>query len=147
MDRVSERIEDGLHVAPRGCPPPASGEGWEGVVDPDIGHGQRQIFGESAGAIDADPLGVLAKMPATGKAIAAAAADHVPLTADDLAGVKVFDVRAGLHDLANEFMAHDERYGDRFLSPGIPFIDMQVSAADASAQDLDEHIVDADRGD
>ena len=60
VDRVAEGIEDRLDVAGNGR-----------VVDPDVGHRQRQVFGERAGPVDADPLGVLAQVPAAGQAVAA----------------------------------------------------------------------------
>ncbi len=78
--------------------------------------GSARILGERAGPIDADALGVLAQMPPAGEAVAAAAADDVALAADDVAGVKVVDVRADLDDLADELVADDHRHGDRLLA-------------------------------
>ncbi len=78
VDGVAERVEDGGHVAVDAR-----------VVVPDVGHRQRDVLGEGAGTVDADALGVLAQMAAAGQAIAAAAADDVPLAADDLAGMEV----------------------------------------------------------
>ena len=91
------------------------------------------------------PLRVLAQVPPAGQAVAAAAADDVPLAADDLAGVEVVDVRADLDDPADELVADDHRHGDRLLRPGVPVVDVHVGAADAGAQHLDQHVVDADR--
>ena len=106
--------------------------------------GSDEVLGERAGAIDADALGVLAQMPPAGQAIAATPADDVPLAADDVADVEVLDVRADLDDLADELVADDHRHRDRLLGPGVPVVDVQVGAADAGPQDLDEHVVDAD---
>ncbi len=53
VDGVAERIEDGGDV-----------EIDAFVVTPDVGHRQRDVFGESAGAVDADALGVRAEMAA-----------------------------------------------------------------------------------
>ena len=114
------------------------------VVDPDVGHRQRQVLGERPGPIDADALGVLAQVPPAGQAVAAAAADHVPLAADDLADVEVLDVRADLDDLADELVADHHRHRDRLLRPGVPGLDVHVGAADPGAQHLDQHVVDAD---
>ena len=66
-----------------------------------------------------------------GEAVAAAAADHVALAADEVAGVEVADVGADLDDLADELVAHDERRLDGRRCPGIPGLDVQVRAADA----------------
>ena len=84
-------------------------------MDPDVRHRQRQILGKRPRPIDADALGVLAQVPAAGQAVAAPAADHVALAADDLADVKILDVRADLDDLAHELVADDHRHGNRLL--------------------------------
>src|SRR5439155_12028659 len=81
------------------------------------------------------------------QAIPASAADHVTLAANDLADVEVLDVGADLDDLADELVADNHGDRDRLLGPGIPFVDVQVGAADAGAQDLDKDIVDADSRD
>ncbi len=135
VDGVAERVEDRLHVA-----------GDVGVVGPDVGHRQRQVFGERAGTVDADPLGVLAQVPAAGQAVAAPAADDVALAADDFADVEILDVRADLDDLADELVADHHRHGDRLPGPGVPRFDVHVGAADPGAQHLDQHVVDADPG-
>ena len=41
-------------------------------------------------------------------------------------------------------MPDDHRHGNRLLRPGVPFVDVQIGAADAGAQHLDQHVVDAD---
>ena len=83
-------------------------------------------------------------MPAAGEAIPAAAADNVPFAADDLARMKVGDVRADRRDLPDELVADDQRHGDGLLGPGVPLVDVQIGAANAGAANLDEHVVDAD---
>ena len=133
VDGVAERVEDRLHVA-----------GDIRVVSPHVGHRQRQVFGKRAGPVDADPLGVLAQMPAAGQAIAAPAANDVPFAADDLANVEILDVRARLDDLSHKLVADHHRHGNRLLCPGIPGFDMNIGTADPGAQDLDEHVVDPD---
>jgi len=62
------------------------------VMMPDIGHGQGDIFSKCAGAIDADALSFGAQVSPSGEAVAAATADHVPFTADDVTGMEVSDV-------------------------------------------------------
>jgi hypothetical protein len=81
MDGVAERVENRLHVA----------RDFR-VVSPDIGHRQRQILSEGAGTVNADTLGVFAEVPAARQAVAAPAADDMPLAADDLAQAEVLDV-------------------------------------------------------
>ena len=133
MHRVAERIEDGGHVEIDGR-----------IVVPDIGHRQRDVLGESAGAIDADAACVLAQMASPRQAIATQAAHHMALAADDLAGMKVGDVGAGGHDLADELMADDHRHGNGFPRPIVPFPDVDIGAANAGAHHADENIIDTD---
>ena len=41
-------------------------------------------------------------------------------------------------------MADDHRYGDCFLSPGIPVVDVQIGSADPSFLNFDQAVVDSD---
>ena len=113
-------------------------------VMPDVRHRQGQIFGERAGPIDADALGVGAEVAAAGQAIAAPSADDVAFSADDLTGIKIRDIGSDLDDLAHELVTHHHRDGDRFAGPIVPFIDVNVGAADAGPVDLDQDVIDAD---
>ncbi len=133
VDRVAERIEDRLHIARN-----------VRIVDPNIGHRHGDVFGEGAGPLHADPLRVLAQMTPAGQAVAAVATDDVPLAADDLAGMEILDVGADLDDAADELVTDDQRHRDGSPSPGVPLVDVQIGAADAGAQHLDEYVVDAD---
>src|SRR5207244_11800122 len=47
-------------------------------------------------------------------------------------------------DFADELMADDLRNGNRLPVPVVPFVDVQVGAADAGTIHLDQDIVDAD---
>ena len=82
------------------------------------------------GRLTPTPDGVRAEVPPAGHAVAAAAADDVPLAADEVARLEVGDVRADLDDLADELVADDERHRDRLLRPGVPLVDVEVGAAD-----------------
>ena len=135
MHGIAEGVEDGGDV-----------EGNRFVVAPDVGHGQRDVFGERARTVHAHALGVSTKVAAAGEAVAAAAADHVSLAADQVAGEKVRHIGPGLDDPADKFMADGHGHGDGRLCPLVPLVDVHVGAADARAQHLDEHVVDADLG-
>ena len=113
-----------------------------GLVDPDVGLRERKKFGEGAGAVDADALGVGAEVAPAGEAVAAVAADDVALAGDDVAFAEVVDVGSGADDPADELVADDHRDGDGLLRPGVPVVNVHVGAADAGAQHLDEAIVD-----
>src|SRR5581483_1799559 len=80
-----------------------------------------------------------AHVPAAGTAVAAGTADHVALAADQVADRDVGDVGGGADHLADELVPDDQRYSHVLLRPAVPRLDVQVGAADAGAQDADEH--------
>jgi hypothetical protein len=130
---VAEGIEDARHLLVHAV-----------AMMPDVRHRHADVFGEGSGAVHADADGVFAKVAASGEAVAAATADDVALGADDLAGMEVVHVGADGDDLADELMPDDHRHRNGLLRPGVPFVDVQVGAADAGFADLDEDIIDAD---
>ena len=67
----------------------------------------------------------------------------MPLAADDLARMKVGHVRADLDDLTDELMPDSHRDRDRFLSPRVPLVDVDVGAANAGAVHFDQDVVDS----
>src|SRR6266536_2205040 len=83
-------------------------------------------------------------MAAAGHAIAAAAADDVALTADEVADLEVAHVGAEPDHLADELVADDHGHRDRLLRPRIPAVDVEVGPADACLADADQHVVDPD---
>src|SRR5437588_3128168 len=113
-------------------------------MDPDVGHRQNQILGEGAGPVHADAFGVRAKVAPSCKAIAAAPADHVSLAADDLPRIKIRHIRAGFHDFAHKFESDYHWDRDGACRPIIPFINVEIGAANAGAMDSDEYVIDAD---
>ena len=113
-------------------------------VNPNIGHGQGQIFGKSAGSVDADTFGVLAQMAAASQAVAAVSANDMTLATHELARKEIFHIRAYLDNLPDEFMADRHGDGDGLAGPLVPFVDVEVGAAYASAFDTDENVVNAD---
>ena len=115
------------------------------AVMPDVGHRQRDVLGERAGAVHADALGVRAQVAPAGQAVAAAPADDVALAADDVARREVGDVRRRpRRSSPDELVADHQRDRDRLLGPGVPVVDVQVGAADPGPVDPDQHVVDPD---
>src|SRR5205814_9630281 len=110
-------------------------------VMPDIGHGHRNVFGERARTVHADSLSVLAEVATTGETVAAPPANNVPFRADNFAGEKIRHVRPDVRHLAHEFMSDDHRHGNGLLRPGVPFVNVQVGAANTSAVHTDQHVV------
>jgi hypothetical protein len=114
-----------------------------GTVDPDIRHGQNNVFCEGPITIDADAECMSAEMAAAGKTVSATSADDVAFAADKLSDRDVSNVRAGSDDLPDELMADSQTLFYRRAGPGVPLVDVQVSAADAGGEDANLDIVDA----
>ena len=127
---IAKRVEDGgdIKVDAR-------------LVHPHVGLGQGDVLRERAGPRDADAGGVVAQMPPAGHAVAAMPANHVPLAAHQLADAEVTDVFADLNDFADELMPHHERHRHGFAGPVVPFVNVQIGAADAGAVHLDEDVI------
>jgi hypothetical protein len=83
-------------------------------------------------------------MPPPGQTVPAASANDMSFAADNLAGVKVVDIRPGLDDFADEFMADGHGDGDSGASPFIPLENVQICAADAGVSDADQDVIDSD---
>ena len=130
MNGVAERIEDrgDFAVDIR-------------AVMPDVGLRHRDILGERAGPIDPDTDRVLAQVAAPRQAVAAVAADDVALGGNDFAGKKILDVGADFDDLADELMADDHWERNGFARPIVPFINMEIGAANAGFPNPNQDIV------
>ena len=94
VNGIAERIEDrgGVAVHAR-------------IVPPDIRHRQSDEFCETSRPVHADARRVRTKMPSSGHAVAASAADDVSFTGDQFAGMKVIDIGSDFNDLAHKLMA------------------------------------------
>lgn len=113
MDGISQGIKDGHDVRIDAL----------GVV-PHIGLRQGNELSERAGAIHADALGILTKMPTARHAIPAMTTDNMAFAADDVAHLEVVHVAANLDDAADELVPDDHGDGDGLLGPGVPFVNM-----------------------
>src|SRR5262249_48198557 len=117
-----------------------------GIMSPDVGHGEDDIFGKGAGTIHPHSLGVSTEMPAAGQTVAAAAAGHMPFPADPFPGMKIGDVGAYRNHFAHELVTDNHRDRDGSLRPGVPVVNVQVGTADAGEEDSDLDIIDAGLG-
>ena len=123
MHGVAERIEDRRDVA-------VDARG----VAPDVRHRQRDVLGERARVVDADPVRVRAQVPPARHAVAAAAAHEVALAADEVAGREVVDVGSDCDHLADELVADDQSAtGTVRCAHASQRVDVKVGAADARA--------------
>ena len=101
--------------------------------------GMQTILCERAVTVNADADVVLAPLDIAGVAVAAVAAGDMALAGDALADREARDARAKLGDLADILMADDLWGLDVLLRPLVPFVDMDVGAADRGLVDLDEN--------
>src|SRR5690606_33686880 len=116
---VAERVEDGGDVVGD-----VIGQGV------DVLGGQHQIVGERPRPADTHRLVAVAELTAAGPAVAAVTAGDVALTGDSLPDRDALDFVAHRLDPAHELVPHHQRHGNRCLRPFVPFIDVDVGAAD-----------------
>jgi hypothetical protein len=64
----------------------------------------------------------------------------------DHSGREVVNILPDLDDLADEFVAYHHRHRDRLLGPFVPFVDVEIGAADRRPLHLDLDVVDAGLG-
>ena len=96
-------------------------------------------FGEATVRIDADNFQVLADMRLAHVAGATMAAIHVHFGADEIAGLDGSHLRADFFDDAAKFVAESHRWTNSRSGPGIPAVDVQVSAADGRGAHADQN--------
>jgi hypothetical protein len=77
----------------------------------------------------------------------AAAVHDVPLGGHPVALAHVGHQLSGLHDVAGELVADDERRVAAALRPVVPFVDVDVGTAHPRAPHADEHLVVPNAGD
>jgi hypothetical protein len=85
-------------------------------------------------------------MPTACHAVSAMSADDVTFTTDNVADLEVMDIASDLNDLADEFVAYDHWNRNRFLRPGIPFVNVQICPTDSCSIDADQDVIDATSG-
>ena len=105
----------------------------------DVARRDADILRERTVAVDADADMVLAPLNIAGVTVAAVAAGDMALAGDALADREARDARAELCNLADILMADDLWGLDVLLRPLVPFVDMDVGAADRGLVDLDEN--------
>jgi len=105
----------------------------------DVARRDADILRERAVPVDADADMVLTPLNIAGVTVAAVAAGDMALAGDALADREARDARAKLGDLADILMADDLWGLDVLLRPLVPFVDMDVGAADRGLVDLDEN--------
>ena len=87
-----------------------------------------------------------AQLATTSQAVAASTTDQMAFTTDQITDFEIIDVATEFNHMANEFVTDNQRHRNGALGPGIPIINMQISAADTGAIDANEHVVNANFG-
>src|SRR4030095_16835049 len=129
MYGVAQRIEDGGVLL-----------GDFGIKFPDVRLGDNDVFGEGAVGIHADDFHVLTDVGFACAALQAFAAGHVHFGGDEVAFFHAGYFVAESDHLAAELVAGDQRRMDAALGPAVPFINVQVGAADRRNFDFDEDV-------
>src|SRR5438477_3645208 len=111
-----------------------------GIQLPDIGFGDHHVLGESAVGIDADDFYVLADVGFAGAALQAFTAGDVHLGGNEIAFLHAGDFVAVGNHFAAELVAGDQRRMNAPLRPAIPFVDVEVGAADGGDFYFDQNI-------
>jgi hypothetical protein len=135
VDGIAEWIEDGGGIAV-----------YAWIVPPDIRHRQRDEFRKTSWAIHAHSGRVRAKVPLSGHAVAATAANDVSFTGDEFTWEKVIDVGPDFDNLADKLVPDHHRDTYRLARPVIPIEDVDIRTANAGAEHPYQNIVDSDRG-
>src|SRR5450631_379214 len=105
---------------------------------PDIRLGDNDVLGKSSVGVDADDFHVLADMSFAGAALQTLAAGHVHFGGYEIAFLDAGYLIAERGHLAAEFVSGDQWRMNAPLRPAIPFIDVEIGAANGSDFDFDE---------
>src|SRR6185437_11512751 len=103
-------------------------------------------LGEAPGSVHAEDAHRLADVRLAAAALEAMAAVHVHVGGDILTGLEALDLAAHAFDVSAELMAERQRRVDAPLSPAVPFIDVEVGAADGGGVHPHQHVTRADFG-
>ena len=135
MRGVAEGVEEGDNVL------------RETLVDGnDVACRDADELRERAVTVNADADVVLAPLDIAGVAVAAVAAGDMALAGDALADREARDACAEFRDLADILMADDLRGLNVLLRPLVPFVNMDVGAADRGFVNFDQNFSGARHG-
>ena len=130
VDRVTEVLQHardlGRHV---------------GRVDPQVASRHGNVLGPAAVAVDADDLRVLADVSVAGAALRAFAADDMALGGNKIALAYLRHVASHGHDMAAQLVTHHQGRVDALARPFIPFVDVQIGAADGRSAHFDQCVL------
>jgi hypothetical protein len=113
MDGIAKRVEEGCNITV-----------YVAVVMPHIGHWQGNVFAKCAGSIHANALGICTQVASSCQAVSAATTNDVTLSTNDIAWKKPSDIGTDFDDFSDKLVTNNERNGDGFLCPGVPFVNV-----------------------
>src|SRR5580700_5130956 len=87
----------------------------------------------------------MAKMPTPGQTVSASSANDMSFTRHDHAGLKIDHMTSHRFNDADKLVANLHRRRNSPLRPAIPFIDVDIGAANGSAENPDQNIEVAGR--
>src|SRR5947199_8979733 len=108
---------------------------------PDVRRGHRDVFGETAVAVNTDDLRKGTHVRVAGAAKQTSSVHNVPLGGDAVAFAHVGDELTDFDDVAREFVTDGERWLASPARPRIPIVDVNVGAADTCAAHPYEHFI------
>src|SRR5216683_7057712 len=133
MDGIAERIKDGSVLLRNGR-----------IQLPNIRLRNYHVLRERSVRIHTDDLYVLADVGFAGAALQALAAGHVHLGRNEVTFFHASDFISASNYFTAELVPRNQRRTDASLRPAVPFIDMQISAADGSDFDLYQDVITAE---
>src|SRR5215471_17220211 len=116
------------------------------IMPPQVRHRQRNEFRETTWPVHTNTGGVCTQMPHSSHTVSAPAANDVPFPGDKFTRMKVIHVGADFDDLSYKLMPNDHRHRNGLFRPVVPVEDMNVCAADTCAQNMYQHIINANAG-
>src|SRR5260370_11800296 len=129
MDSIAERIKNGSVLLRNGR-----------IQLTNIRPRNYHVLRKCSVRIHTDDLYVLADVGFAGAALQALAAGHVHLRGNEVTLLHAGDFISAINHFATELMPRNQRRMDASLSPAVPFIDMQIGAADRSDFDFYQYV-------
>ncbi len=117
-----------------------------GITKPDVGDGDRKIFGKSTGSINSHTTGFHTEVPPSSQTVTTATANQMTFTGDEVTRFEVMNISAYLRHSSNKLMSHMHRNRYRPLSPFIPVVDMNIRAAYRCLVNSNQNIIDSNLG-
>ena len=104
-----------------------------------VGSRDAEVFCECAVTVNTNAACLFAPLTVTCTAVIALTANDMAFTGNALTNLEAFYAFTESSDFANVFVANCERWVEVLFGPFVPFIDVNVCAADSCLLDLDKN--------